>query len=88
LSASDSSRKHSCSVSSGRARPASAISAALLKASPDDDDEEAGGSVGQRNADRPYAPRRARAILFAAVTALFTAAILLFIVALAFLTFS
>lgn len=68
--------------------PASAISAALLKSSYD---EAAGGDAGATaTADfgELYPRRPSSAILFTALTALFSAVILLFIVALASLTFS
>lgn len=67
--------------------PASAISAALLKASHDD---AAGDDAGAMAADfaEPYPRRPSSALLFTALTALFTAVILLFIVALASLTFA
>ena len=68
--------------------PASAISAALLKALPD---EEA-GAVTEADvleaADELYAGRPSSTILFTALTALFSAVILLFIVALVTLSFS
>lgn len=68
--------------------PASAVSAALLKTPYDaDDDKGARGALAQ-SADGLYAPRPTRRFLFTAVTALFTAMILLFIIALASLTFS
>ncbi|SBV34977.1 protein of unknown function [uncultured Sphingopyxis sp.] len=66
--------------------PASAISAALLKSSYD---EAAGGDAGATADFGELYPRRpSSAILFTALTALFSAVILLFIVALASLTFS
>ena len=68
--------------------PASAISAALLKASHDDaagDDADATAAV---DFGELYPRRRSSAVLFTALTALFSAVILLFIVALASLTFS
>ena len=68
--------------------PASAVSAALLKTPYDAGDEGAPRPAVAQSADGLYAPRPARAFLFTAVTALFTGAILLFIVALASLTFS
>jgi len=72
--------------------PASTISAALLKTphdDGDDDDVEADPRpAGGWDSGGLYTPRRPRALLFTALTALFTAAILLFIVALVSLTFS
>lgn len=61
--------------------PASAISAALLKAAPD---EEAAAS----DTNGLYARRPSSAILFTALTALFTAVVLLFVFALVSLNFS
>ena len=67
--------------------PASAISAALLKAPHDDEDEDA-GAAAVRGFGELYTRRAPSAVLFTALTALFTAVILLFIVALASLTFA
>ncbi len=68
--------------------PASAISAALLKTphgdgAADDGDASAAGDSGEL-----YSRRPSSAFLFTALTALFTAVILIFIVALASLTFA
>lgn len=68
--------------------PASAISAALLKAAPAAGTDAALAGTGVRNDEQPFTPRPFHALLFAAVTAAFTAAALLFVVALASLTFS
>ena len=67
--------------------PASAISAALLKAPHDDEDEDA-GAAAVRGFGELYTRRAPSAVLFTALTALFTAVILLSIVALASLTFA
>lgn len=68
--------------------PASAVSAALLKTPCDTDDGTMPRPTYAQSADGLYAPPPARALPFKAVTALFTAAILLVILALASLTFS
>lgn len=68
--------------------PESAISAALLKAPHDDDAGDNAGAAAVRDFGEPYTRRPSSAVLLTALTALFTAAILLFIVALASLTFS
>ena len=68
--------------------PASAISAALLKASAEAGTDEVPTRTVASDTDGLYAPRPRRAILFTAVAAAFTAMILLFIIALASLTFS
>ena len=68
--------------------PASAISAALLKTPHDTEDDTVPHPTDAQSADGLYAPRPTRALLFTAVTVVFTAAILLFILALASLTFS
>lgn len=68
--------------------PASAISAALLKASHGDETEGDAGTSAAADFRELYSRRPSSAILFTALTALFTAAILLFIIALASLTFS
>jgi hypothetical protein len=65
--------------------PASAISAALLKAP---HDKETGGIVQTATADAFVTARPLSAFLFTVLTALFTAMVLLFIVALATLNFS
>lgn len=70
--------------------PASVISAALLK-SPHTDDGEIADAVEQgfgAGEDESAAPPRAHPFAFAVLTALFTGAVLLFIVALASLNFS
>ena len=68
--------------------PASAISAALLKGAHDDAaGDDAGATVGPDFAEL-YPRRPSSALLFTALTALFSAVILLFIVALVSLTFS
>lgn len=68
--------------------PASAISAALLKAPHDEDADEDAGARAAGGFSELYSRRPSSAVLFTALTALFTAVILLFIVALASLTFS
>lgn len=68
--------------------PASAVSAALLKTPYDAGDEGVPRRAVAQSADGLYAPRPTRAFLLTAVTALFAAAILLVIIALASLTFS
>lgn len=68
--------------------PASAISAALLKAPPGEETGDIAGATIAGSADGLYAPRRPSAILFTALTALFTAVVLLFAFALVSLNFS
>ena len=68
--------------------PASAISAALLKAPHDEDADEDAGASAAGDFGELYSRRPSSAVLFTALTALFTAVILIFIVALASLTFS
>lgn len=68
--------------------PASAISAALLKAPHDGEEGAAPEFAAPGESDGLYARRPASAFLFTAVTALFAAVILLFIIALATLNFS
>lgn len=69
--------------------PASAISAALLKAPHDDDEAEAiAEAFAMGDADDFVAARPLSAFLFTVLTALFAATALLFIVALATLNFS
>lgn len=68
--------------------PASAISAALLRAPHDGEQGDAADIATARDRDGLYAQRRPSAILFTALTALFTALILLFVIALVSLNFS
>ena len=68
--------------------PASAISAALLKASPDEDVDPDAEIAAVGETDGLYARRPSSAILFTALTALLTAMALLFVVALVTLNFS
>lgn len=70
--------------------PASAISAALLKAAPDEeaDDDDMADAASASDANELYAQRPSSAILFTALTALFTAVALLFVFALVSLNFS
>ena len=68
--------------------PASAISAALLKAAHDEDAGEIAEAATASDADGLYARRPSSAILFTALTALFTAMVLLFVIALVSLNFS
>ena len=68
--------------------PASAISAALLKASPDEDVDPDAEIAAVGETDGLYARRPASALLFTALTALFTAVVLLFVMALVTLNFS
>ena len=67
--------------------PASAISAALLKGAHDDAGDDASATATTDFAEL-YPRRPSSALLFTALTALFSAVILLFIVALVSLTFS
>lgn len=68
--------------------PASAISAALLKASPDEDVDPDAEIASAGDTEGLYARRPSSAILFTALTALFTAVVLLFVMALVTLNFS
>ena len=68
--------------------PASAISAALLKAHPDGETGPAAETKVVSETDGLYARRPSSAILFTALTALLTAMALLFVVALVTLNFS
>lgn len=68
--------------------PASAISAALLKAAHDEDAGEIAEAATASDADGLYTRRPSSAILFTALTALFTAMVLLFVIALVSLNFS
>lgn len=68
--------------------PASAISAALLKASYDAEEGASGEAPLPDEIDDLYPQRPASAFLFTAVTALFSAVILLFIIALVALNIS
>jgi Tfp pilus assembly protein PilZ len=68
--------------------PASAISAALLKAPHDEDADDIAEATTARDADGLYNRRPSSAILFTALTALFTAVVLLFVIALVSLNFS
>ena len=68
--------------------PESAISAALLKAPHDDDAADDAGASAAADFAGLYARRPSSAVLLTALTALFTAVILIFIVALPSLTFS
>lgn len=68
--------------------PASAISAALLKAPLDEGTGDIAEAAIASDADGLYARRPSSAILFTALTALFTAVILLFVIALVSLNFS
>ncbi|HWV60597.1 MAG TPA: hypothetical protein VN034_08095, partial [Sphingopyxis sp.] len=68
--------------------PGSAISAALLKAPHDDDAADDAGASAAADFGELYSRRPSSAVLFTALTALFSAVILLFIIALTSLTFS
>ncbi len=68
--------------------PASAISAALLKTAPEGGTDAALVGAEARSDEPPGARGAFRPFLFAALTAAFTAAVLLFVIALASLTFS
>lgn len=68
--------------------PASAISAALLRAPHDEEQGDINDVATARDSDGLYRQRRPSAILFTALTALFTAVILLFVIALVSLNFS
>lgn len=68
--------------------PASAISAALLKAHHDDEADPAAETAPAGETEGLYARRPSSAILFTALTALFTAVVLLFVIALVTLNFS
>ena len=68
--------------------PASAISAALLKASHDEEAGEVAEAATASNTREFYVRRPSSAILFTAVTALFTAVTLLFVIALVSLNVS
>lgn len=68
--------------------PASAISAALLRAPHDEEEGDVADMATVRDSDGLYAQRPPSAILFTALTALFTAVILLFVIALVSLNFS
>ena len=68
--------------------PESAISAALLKAPHDEDAGDTIETATARDADGLYIRRPPSAILFTAMTALFTAVVLLFVIALISLNFS
>lgn len=68
--------------------PASAISAALLKAAYGEDAGEMAEAAALGDVDERDAAAPASAVLFAALTALFTAVVLLFVIALASLNFS
>lgn len=68
--------------------PASAISAALLKAAPDDKADDRDDAATASDTNELYARRPSSAILFTALTALFTAVALLFVFALVSLNFS
>lgn len=68
--------------------PASAISAALLRAPHDGEEDDIAGAATARDSDGLYAQRPSSAILFTALTALFTAVALLFVFALVSLKFS
>jgi len=68
--------------------PASAISAALLKAAPDEEADDLADAAIASDANELYARRPSSAILFTALTALFTAVALLFVFALVSLNFS
>lgn len=68
--------------------PASAISAALLKAPHDDEAGDVAATATAHDADGLYAQRPASAILFTALTAMFAAVVLLFVFALVSLNFS
>lgn len=68
--------------------PASAISAALLKTPHDGDAGPVADVAPPDETDEFYARRPSSAILFTALTALFTAVVLLFVIALVTLNFS
>lgn len=68
--------------------PASAISAALLKAAPDEEVDDMVAAATASDANELYAQRPPSAILFTALTALFAAVALLFAFALVSLNFS
>lgn len=68
--------------------PASAISAALLKAAPDDEAGDISEAATASDARELYVRRPSSAILFTALTALFTAVVLLFVIALVSLNVS
>lgn len=68
--------------------PASAISAALLRSPHDGDEGDFADAATMQDADGLYAQRPSSAILFTALTAVFTAVVLLFVFALVSLTFS
>lgn len=68
--------------------PASAISAALLKAPYDDEADQAADLMVLSYADEFDAQRPSNALVLAVLTALFTAVVLIFLIALATLDFS
>ena len=68
--------------------PASAISAAMLKGAYNDDVDEAGEALAGVDLGEVGEPLRSNPYLFAMLTILFTAAVLLFIIALTSLNFS
>ena len=68
--------------------PASAISAALLRAPHDGEADDIADTATSGDAGGLYARRPSSAILFTALTAVFTAVVLLFIVALVSLNFT
>ena len=68
--------------------PSGAISAALLKAAPDEEADDMADAASASDANELYARRPSSAILFTALTALFTAVALLFVFALVSLNFS
>lgn len=68
--------------------PASAISAALLRAPHDGEADDIADAATAGDAGGLYARRPSSAILFTALTAVFTAVVLLFIVALVSLNFT
>lgn len=68
--------------------PASAISAALLKAAPDDEAGDISEAATASDTRELYVRRPSSAILFTALTALFTAVVLLFVIALVSLNVS
>ncbi|MBA4750675.1 MAG: PilZ domain-containing protein [Sphingopyxis sp.] len=68
--------------------PASAISAALLKAHPDEEPDDMAAAAATGDAGELYTRRPSSAILFTALTALFTAVVLLFVFTLVSLTVS
>lgn len=68
--------------------PASAISAALLKAAHDGEIDDIAGAATAAETPELYARRPSSAVLFTALTALFTATLLLFVIALVSLNFT